>query len=373
MKEVQVLFISNSKYIDSNAAEGGVKLCTQEYIDLIATSFKVLLFPVALNKSFAYRIKKKIGIAVYQDYSTGEYLTQLRKVVSENNIDLIFLNLTNTITFSLLIKKNFPAVKIILCSHGNESGDFLHEIALHKKFKGFKKIIAHYALGKMLCLESEYRNNIDIVLTVSEVEEHIEKWIGAENVKMIARTIPDNKKEHQPVKGRVGFFGDLSHSPNFFGIKMLCDSLLKLHANEIELRLVGTDTEIGQLLHKKYAFVNYLGYLSEGDLEKEIITWTFALNPVFYYSRGVSTKLGKALSWGLPVITTLRGMRGYQWQNGELLNCNSPTEMAILILKYSKDLKAAAYYRNQIELIKATAPGLQQMMNDVISLLQTKN
>ncbi len=96
----------------------------------------------------------------------------------------------------------------------------------------------------------------------------------------------------------------------------------------------------------------------------------FALNPVFYFSRGVSTKLGKALALGIPVITTQKGMRGYQWKKGEILTCDQPAEMADLILKYAFDESACTYFREQVRLIKKTSPHHEQLMDEVISLLE---
>ena len=370
MNRKKVLFISNSKYVDQHSSEGGVKLCTKEYIDLIASTFEVLIFPVDLNLSLFYRVKKKLGLAVYDDYAPGNYSDELKNIIADNNIGYVFLNLTNTIIFSGLLKKLFPQLKVILCSHGNESGDFLHEIVMHEKYKGLKKIIAQQALGKMLIIESTYRNYIDVVLTVSEVEVMIEKWIGAKEVKLITRTIYDHAIPLHPVNGRIGFFADLSHAPNLYGIEKVCTSLAKLNPEAIELRLVGAQKDVGVSLANDYPFVTYLGYLTESELEKEVSGWMFAINPVFYYSRGVSTKLGKALSWGLPVITSEKGLRGYQWGNGEILTCDNAEEMAAIILTHSIDMEASLYYRKQVEYMKASAPDLKEMMKEVINLLK---
>ena len=370
MNSNKVLFISNRKYVDQNSSEGGVKLCTREYIDLLATAFEVLIFPVDLNLTFFYRVKKKLGVGVYDDYAPYIYLAQLENAITENSIQYVFLNLTNTIMFSEALKKAFPQVKVILCSHGNESGDFLHEIVMHENYRGLRKIIAQQALGKMLIIESTYRNYIDLVLTVSEVEVMIEKWIGAKEVKLVTRTIYDYTIPLHPIKGRIGFFADLSHAPNLYGIQKVCASLARLNPETIELRLVGAQKEAGNSLAKNYSFITYLGYLTEIELEREASTWMFALNPVFYYSRGVSTKLGKALSWGLPVISSRKGMRGYQWKKGDLLSCDTAEEMATIILLNSNDMTAYLYYKQQVEDIKLSSPSLKDIMNEVCVLLE---
>lgn len=373
MTKPKTLFISNKKYIDPLSAEGGVKFCTQEYINLIQTKFEIILFPIRINNSLFYRFKKKMRISVYEDYKVNDYDLRLNEIIKQNNIQYIFLNLTNTIKFSYSIKKLFPSVKIILCSHGNESGDFLHEIALQKWQFGLKNIISQFSLGKMLQIESIYRKYIDLVLTVSDVEVNIEKWLGAENVYMVARTINGSMIEHQPVSGRIGFFGDLSHAPNYYGIRDLCYQLKKRKTKWLELRLVGVQKKISESLEAEFPFLSYLGYLTEEQLQKEMSTWTFSLNTVFYYSRGVSTKLGKSLGWGLPVITSKKGMRGYKWQDGEILNCDTAKEMATLISQHANSIQASQYYRNEILKMKESSPSLEQMMNEICDILESCN
>jgi len=373
MKGRKALFLTNKKYIDPSSPEGGVKFCTQEYIDLIETKFEIILFPVQLKSSFIYRFKKKAGLSAYEEYKVSKYERQLKDVIKENNIQYVFLNLTNTITYSKLIKELCPSVKIVLCSHGNESGDFLHEMVLHKKQYGFKKIAAQYLLGKMLSTESTYRKYIDLVLTVSDVELNIEKWLGSENVYMVARTITGDMIDHHPAKGRIGFFADLSHVPNYYGIIRICNELKKLNTSEIELRLVGGQKIIGKSLEDEFSFLSYLGYLAEKELQEEMSTWTFSLNPVFYYSRGVSTKLGKSLRWGLPVITTTKGMRGYKWRQGEILNCDTAKEMATLIMQHANNIESSFFYRNEILKMKASSPSREQMMNEICDIMKIYN
>ena len=222
----------------------------------------------------------------------------------------------------------------------------------------------------MLAAESALRKNIDVVLTVSEIEFNIEKWLGTENVYLVYRTIKVDTTDHCPLKGRIGFFSDLSHAPNYYGITKVCEALIKLNTGNIELRLVSAAIKAGKELAEKFPFIKYLGYLTEDQLIKEAATWTFCLNPVFYYSRGVSTKMGKAFGIGVPVITTEKGMRGYQWKSGEILCCKTPGEMAALIIKHANNIEDSVFYRNEIAKMQASSPGLQEMMNDICDLIE---
>jgi glycosyltransferase involved in cell wall biosynthesis len=174
------------------------------------------------------------------------------------------------------------------------------------------------------------------VLTVSPVEEALERWLGAKQVLMVPRTVSSQFIPRNPQVGRVGFIGDLSHAPNFYGIDEVCKAISSLpQKSAVNVRLVGAPASIGEVLARKYSFVTYLGYMGNEELEAEAGSWTYFLNPVFYYSRGVSTKLAKAFGWGVPVITTTIGCRGYQWETGDPLYAETPNAMAEAIAKYS--------------------------------------
>jgi hypothetical protein len=335
------LFLTNEIYLDKSKNEGGVRVCTEEYLSLIQELYNVEIFKVCYHISYSYRFKVKFGLNAYDDYKPEDYIASLELVIREKNIQVVFLNLSNTAPFGKVIKSVFGnKVKVILCSHGNESGDFLHRSTrFQTKNSRILNFISSTTLGTMLKKETIFRqNNLDAILTVSPVEEALEKWIGAKHVLMIPRTVEKKYLTRKPLAGRVGFIGDLSHDPNFYGITELCKSIDQLQDKELlNIRLVGSPESIGEMFAKRYAFVTYLGYMNSEELQKESATWVYFLNPVFYYSRGVSTKLAKAFGWGIPVITSRLGCRGYVWKQEEPIYAETPTEMALAIQEYATD------------------------------------
>jgi hypothetical protein len=370
----EAIFISNSIFFDDSKKEGGVKLCTREYLALVEILFNVTLFQVNYYIDVWYRIRVKLGINIYNDYNTKEYAQQLIDTIKKNNIIIVFLNLSNTAPFAEMIKKEFGEnVKVVLCSHGNESGDFLHEATRFKtEVLFYRKLFSSFTLGSMIKKEAEFRQEfIDAVLTVSPVEEALEKWIGAKKVLMVPRIIKPNFLNWQPVAGRVGFIGDLSHGPNYFAINEVCKSLNHFARKEVELRIVGSPERIGAALQDKYSFVVYTGYLNDIELEKEVSTWSAFLNPVFYYSRGVSTKLAKAFGWGLPVITTSIGCRGYQWQKGNPIFAKSPAEMAKIINDFSTNTSILKSKRKEILDVVNSSLGIEDISNHLQKFLET--
>ena len=326
------LFLSNEIYFDSSKQEGGVRICTEEYLALLQLNFDVEIFKVHYHYNLAYRLRVKLGLNIYNDYRVEHYKFRIADLIKKRNVSFVFLNLSNTAPFAKLIKDIFgDSVKVILCSHGNESGDYLHAFTRFKDGQPFyRSFFSSIALGRLIKKESYFRQELlDAVLTVSPIEEALEKWLGAKHVLMVPRTINKQFLIRKIIKGRFGFIGDLSHAPNFYGIEQVCNAIQLLPSIEfIDIRIAGSPKAIGEQLSSKYPFVTFLGYLDSESLAKEASTWSFFINPVFYYSRGVSTKLAKALGWGLPVITTTIGCRGYQFKRGSLVIAESPHEMA---------------------------------------------
>lgn len=335
----KVLFLTNGLYLDTRNREGGVRNCTNEFIELLSQRFEVIRFPVKNHVTILYRLRVRLGLNHYNDYKPETYREEILKAIRDHNIRIVFLNLSNTVRFASLIKEMTDGkVKVVLCSHGNETGDFLHQVV---RFPGgnsyFKNLFSSYTLGRLLKIEAAYRiDAIDMVLTVSPVEENIEKWLGSRNTFMVPRVIKKDFLSLRPVPYRVGFIGDISHTPNHSGVIAVCKELMEL-GQKVEFRLVGGPEEIGRSIEKQYPFVKYLGFLDDGALREEAATWAFFLNLVFYYSRGVSTKLAKALGWGLPVLSTIPGNRGYRWEEGDLLLARNARHMAELIVENAGD------------------------------------
>jgi len=363
-----VLFLSNHVYLDTNRREGGVRNCTFEFIDLLKDKFNVITFPVSLKKSFAFRVRVKLGFNQYNDFNANEYQHQLQEIIISKNITYVFLNMSNTITFAPVLKKIFgEKVKVILCSHGNESGDFLHEaVRFSDKANFIKKIFSTYALGKLIIKESVSRNNfVDMTLSISEVENNIEKWLGSPSTFMVPRIIKPQPINWNPKLNTVGFIGDISHLPNQYGVISICESLQKIPGHGIQFRLVGGPEHIGKSIADRFSFVHYCGFLSEEDLLKEVSGWGCFLNLVFYYSRGVSTKLAKALSWGLPVISTTSGNRGYPYIGNKLPIADTPDDMAKLIIQSVSNIDSINLIRDASLDIVNQSPSFAHIMKDL--------
>jgi glycosyltransferase involved in cell wall biosynthesis len=309
------IFISQDLFLSKSKNDGGVSLCTSDFIDVISTKFNLITFPIKPRVSFFKRILNKIGVVGYHPiFLSKKDLNKIERYISEKEINYVFINHTYISTIAISIKLAFPHIKIVMCSHGNESGDFLHlftrfseNMSLASRFFGRRK------LGKLLTEEVEFRRfYFDAVLTVSEVEESIEKWLGAKNVIFIPRVFKNRFLYWSPTNRRIGFVSDISHDPNYFSILKFCELVINSSLREtIQLRLVGKNHPRYDYLKNQFSFVQCTGYLSEQEIVSELGTWNYYLNLVDYFSKGVSTKLAFGMNFGIPVISTKIGVRGY--------------------------------------------------------------
>lgn len=340
----KVLFITNRVFIDDSKMEGGVRLCTYDFIKLLQCKYEVINFPLDYSKKISFRLKAKLGMDVLEDYDKAAYATELFKAIREQGITKVFINLSSTSAVAEVIKNEFKdTVTIALCSHGIEAGDLLHHTVRFKHFLPWiKQKTSAWKLGKTLQKELELRlNSFDIVLTVSEIEQSIEHWLGAKEVFFVPRVFEPDYIQWNPVLGRVGFIADVSHYPNYYGLLQLCKAIKRSsYAEKINIRVVGKNCTNLDLLKNEFPFVTALGYMDNAELITEAGTWMYYLNLVFYYSKGVSTKLAKGMNWGLPVLSTVAGNRGHVFYNGNVVTCDTAEDMVSIILSRleNKDL-----------------------------------
>jgi glycosyltransferase involved in cell wall biosynthesis len=362
----KAIFLTHKSYLYSDIT-GGVQLCSQEFHALINSIGDIALqdFYVPYTKNWIQRLSIKVGMDDYSVFDVSKEAPALLDLIEKQKIEIVFINMPALVRFAKPLKKKFGrAVKIVLLSHGNYSGDFLHLITkpVHHT-SGFRQRLNKIRLGNLISTEAEYRVKwLDGVATLSETEKQIENWFGAKRSSFLPRKLYKDFLNRVPVEGRIGFVGRLDHPPNYQGVILFLEELAKTE-HGLHFRLIGAPPSYGLKLKQQFPFIEYLGELSDLELEEEVATWAFFLNPVWWYSTGASTKLGRAISWGLPIITTTAGMRGYEWKKGNLLVADNPAEMVRLLIREAKSSESIRYWREQTELIAENGPGLEDLVN----------
>jgi hypothetical protein len=256
-----------------------------------------------------------------------------------------------------------PDAQLVLLSIGLESVDHLHKIRAKESVAEVCKTppATRATLADKLCAESGQRRHIDHVFCLSPFEVEIERWLGAKAATWLPRTIPTQRLAWQPQAGRIGFVGSINHEPNIEGLLQFLNALAAARTPEgFAVRIVGGPEEVGRALSQKFRFVEYLGPLPDAELEREAATWNGVVHPLFCWACGCSMKLGVALGWRIPVLTTPAGRRGYTWSAGELSLGNTPEELARLAISMT-DRETAAAARRQIELVAESCPSIDEV------------
>jgi hypothetical protein len=361
------LFVTHPVSFQSGVT-GGVQLCTREFFDmLVRAGLETIPHFVPYTKKITDRALLRFKVDVYNMFDITGSAPELLNKIEQEKASWVFLNMAGTVRFSKSIKERFGTrVKVVLLSHGNDSGDFLRVASVPVRPSLFRRLQDTCRLGKILKTESYFRiKYLDAVITVSETERQIENWFGAKKVIFAPRLLTAEPLDWKPVAGRAGFVGRLDHPPNYGGVTLLFDELAKKNISGVEIRIVGAPAEWGKRLEKKYSFVKYRGELSDEELTQEVSTWALFLNPVFWYSTGVTTKVAKAVAWGLPLLTTTAGLRGYTWKEGTPAIADSPLAMAEILIRIVSSLEHSRTAASETIKMINTAPTAEEISKQI--------
>lgn len=361
----KAVFLTHPQALQSEIT-GGVQLCSREFHFIIEKIKDIELtnYYVPYTRKISQRIMIRLGMENYSMYDVKKDAPALLEYIDKNGINLVFINMSSLIRYARPVREAFgDKVKIVLLSHGNHSGDFLHLISKPlAKPSALRQLLNKLRLGRLISTESEYRvRYLDAVVALSETERQIENWFGGRKVAFLPRRLYADFLSYDPIFGRIGFVGRLDHPPNLQGMYILLDQVKKYDHSKIKIRVVGAPESYGRELQQLYPFVEYLGELSDKDLEREVAGWSLLLNPVWWYSTGASTKLARAISWGVPIISTTAGMRGYEWKQGALLIADTAEEMTRLMLEIAPDPAQVRHWADQTRTIAVNGPTIEDL------------
>lgn len=309
------LFVHDPRDLDS-PIPGGVQLCSREFLEIVrSASDATELLPVGVSRAPLWRLRRRFGLGSYLFYRPAEARAPLADALARLRPSHVFLNRSELLRLAPTIRELRPSARIVVMSHGNQTGDDLYEVAGPggRRVSGLSRLVASARLGLDLVTESACRHgSLDGVCVMSEEEETLERWLGARRTLVLPRLVRPAPLDWRPVPGRAGFVGTLDHTPNRVALDLLCARLAADGAGPVELRVAGGPEAAGRALAARYPFVRYIGRPDDAALRAEVSTWSLFLNPIFWLSRGASMKLGQALGWALPTLSTRAGARGYR-------------------------------------------------------------
>jgi glycosyltransferase involved in cell wall biosynthesis len=350
------VFVSHPQALDG--AAGGLQICTDEYVRALRTAgVDLAIAPIEHDRRRLTRLARRISPAPYPAQWRRGAVADIALAATRARARFVFLNLVNLAPLAGELKPRLPAEsELVLLSHGLESVDFLHTIPLKS---GSRRDAGE--LGRRLLDERRHRASIDHVFCLSSFEAEIERWLGARRVTYVPRTLPDRPPLNwTPDRSRLGFVGTLDHPPTADGLDRFLQALERAAPPACRLRIVGGPAASGRALADRCRLVDYLGPLSDADLEREAATWSLFVHPMFGYARGCSTKLAVALAWRLPIATTPAGARGYEWREGTLPMAETPADLARLALNLTTRA-AAQTARDQVAAVARLMPTLDEV------------
>ena len=356
---MKALFLSHEYSLAPGG--GGQQICTREYADsLRRAGFSLTNVLFATDRRWATRLRRRIQPAPYANLIPDEYLDRIAQSVRSHDPSHVFCNLYNFIPLGPVLRALLPReTRLVLLSHGLASVDEVHaaRIARHR---------ADARLGAMLRIEADGLPAFDHVFTLAPFEVEITRWLGARSVSWVPRMLSSkNPLKWAPEGTRVGCVGTFDHPPNLEGLELLCSALQQIGPGRLRLRVVTRSHAVLARLRSSYPFIDDLGPMEEASaLEAEAGTWNAFLHPLFCMAMGCSTKLATAINWGLPVLTTPAGMRGYQWKEGGVSLANTPGELAQNALD-ALDGNRADALRADVLRAARSAPGLDEIAKNM--------
>lgn len=361
---MNALFLSHEHAIAPGG--GGQQICSREYIDALRRAGFVLanvLF--ATDRSWATRLRRRLRPAPYANLIPDGFWDRVAQMARSHAPSHVFCNLYNFVPAGALLRRLLPReTKLVLLSHGLASVDEVHAARIARRDAAGASAATRPddRIGAMIRIETEGLPAFDHVFTLAPFEVEIARWLGARSVSWVPRVLDGrNPLQWTPEGSRVGCVGTFDHPPNLEGIEMACRALQHIGPGRLRLRVVSRSHKVLARLRATYPFFDALGPMEEsGALEAEASTWNAFLHPLFCMAMGCSTKLATALNWGLPVLTTPAGVRGYQWKEGGVSLASTPEELARNTLG-ALDENRAGVLRADVLRAARSAPGIDDI------------
>ncbi len=169
--------------------------------------------------------------------------------------------------------------------------------------------------GRVKCRELATCRNVEAIFTVTSLDKEIllreDSSLDVEVVPNIHRIMFDKTSIERRDKSKLLFVGGFTHAPNVDAVRYLCAEVLPLVHKEYpaaEAVIVGdcAPDKIKALASDK---VKILGHVP--DMEPYLRASYISVAPL-RFGAGMKGKVGEALAYGLPVVTTSIGAQGFE-------------------------------------------------------------
>lgn len=193
-------------------------------------------------------------------------------------------------------------------------------------------------------LEKFLMSEADTTLVVSEAEVDLLNKDGFENVSVVSNIHELNADAyHSTFSDRKDllFVGGFAHTPNVDAVKWFADEILpQVIAKDPDIKLHIVGSKLSQELHdylaaKKNVIVD--GFVE--DLEPLLKSSRVFIAPL-RYGAGVKGKIGQAIEYGIPIVSTSIGGEGMHLVDKKsYLQADTPEDFATAVVRLYNDEK----------------------------------
>lgn len=295
---------------------------------------KAMAYSISINSKFNPFYKYGNTLTTYIYYQIKKQLVNLKK--KGYTPDVILLEWTEIVLFVERIKEVFPNARIVASEHDVKFQSIYRKYV--KEHNILKKIVKKIQYKNMKARELKALEMADLVVTQSNKDQRllIENGINQGNQLVISPFFM--KSEHKWIDrntNNVVIYGDMSRFENFeCAIWFIENVLPKLKEERINLIVLGgKPPEI--LKDYESDSVHVTGFVDDvfSYLDK-----AFCMVVPLQFGAGIKVKCLEALNYGIPLVTNEIGIEGIDAEDGkDYIQCNSPEEFAVAIMKLHKD------------------------------------
>jgi len=306
------------------------------FLKILAESHNILLCPfnfeiqqknIGVEKTVTYVHKAiKIGVVVNND--------SILKVLKTHDFDWVMFEFYHCVErFIGLVRMHQPKARVLIDSVDVHYKRFHAKALLTNEKRDFEEA------KNVRCKEIAAYMKGDLTIVVTKEDADILKE-DAPAVKTGVipniHDIPEYRLLSPPYKNLL-FVGSFKHDPNIDAVIYFCREIVPILNDfgfEFRLEIVGpyAPPEVNALSSQNIVVSGYVENIEECYRRNHI-----SIAPL-RYGGGIKGKVGEAMSYGLPVVTTQYGIEGFGLSVGEdILVAENPLDFAKAIIQLSQD------------------------------------
>jgi len=326
-----MLFMDNNVPMYDNDAGSFIAF---KYLEIFnELGYKIIFWPNNLQRMMPYaETLQQMGIEVVYG------LVSFRKFIKKNGgkIDVAIVSRPHVAQANLdLIAKNSPA-KIIYIPHD------LHYLRESRAAEIAKDPKMRKKAAETKMTEETIMRKVSVSLFFSDKEVDLVRkefsGISADVIPWIQEIENENPKPSESRKDLI-FMGGFIHRPNADAVKWFHDEIfpkVKSRIPDIQVTIYGSNPS-EEILQMNSADFKVAGFIEEKNV-KNIFDCAKIFVAPLRYGAGFKGKIAKAMSHGLPVVTTDIGAEGIGLKNGfSALIANDADAFANMVEKLYKD------------------------------------